>query len=169
MRNTRSVKVAALIAGLVLLAPQAQAVTAKPTTAQKATLQYLVEEEKLARDVYAYLSAQVTTQKFSNIVRSEQFHMDQIAALLKTYGAYNPTLTRKAGVFKNVELQKLYNTLTAQGSVGINEAFGVGVTIEEMDIKDLQAMLTKDMPSDMKIALDNLLFGSQNHLAAFTR
>lgn len=169
MKNERFIKVAAMLVGLALIAPSAQAVTTKPTAAQKASLQYLVEEEKLARDVYAYLASHVTTQKFSNIVKSEQFHMDQIAALLKTYGIYNPTLTRKAGVFKNAELQKLYNTLTSEGSVGVVQAFGVGITIEEMDIKDLEVMLAKDMPSDMKIALDGLLYGSQNHLAAFRR
>lgn len=169
MKTRRLKTIVALVIGFGLLAPQAQAVTSKPTTAQKATLQYLVEEEKLARDVYTYLAGTVTTQKFSNIARSEQFHMDQIASLLKTYGIYNPTLTRKAGVFKNTELQKLYNTLTSEGSAGVVQAFGVGIAIEEMDIKDLQVMLTKDMPSDMKIALDGLLYGSQNHLAAFRR
>ncbi len=54
------------------LAPSASAATPTTlTTAQKAKLKYLAEEEKLARDVYTYSSANVTTQKFSNIARSE--------------------------------------------------------------------------------------------------
>ena len=169
MKTARYTKVAAIVAGLALIAPSAYAVTTKPTTAQKAALQYLVEEEKLARDVYAYLAANVTTRRFANIVKAEQFHMDQISALLKTYGVYNPTTTRAAGVFKNVELQKLYNTLTVEGAAGQIAAFGVGVKIEDMDIEDLKVMLTKDMPADMKLALDELMRGSQNHLAAFKR
>ena len=140
----------------------------RPTLAQKLQLQYLVEEEKLARDVYSYLAANVTSMKFVNIARSEQTHMDLIAGVLKTYNYYNPTLVRKAGVFRDASLQSLYNDLTARGKAGVIEAFGVGVAIETLDINDLEEMLEDSMPADMKYALDRLLAGSKNHLAAFT-
>ena len=149
-------------------APLANAAT-RPTTAQKLQLQYLIEEEKLARDVYLYLAENVTSAKFSNIAKSEQTHMDQIAAVLKTYNYFNPTTTRAPGVFRDKSLQALYNTLIAQGSVDVAAAFQVGRDIENLDIKDLQVMLKATMPADMKLALENLLKGSQNHLAAFSR
>ena len=57
--------VLAVIAALGF-APLANAAT-RPTTAQKLQLQYLIEEEKLARDVYLYLAENVTSSKFSNI------------------------------------------------------------------------------------------------------
>jgi len=139
------------------------------TLDQKKQLQYLVEEEKLARDVYNYFATNVTSQKFANIAKSEQTHMTYIANLLKTYKVYNPAATTKPGVFKNTELQKLYNTLIASGKVGVTEAFAVGKLIEEKDIADLQEMLTLKMPADIQAALESLLRGSQNHLAAFTR
>lgn len=139
------------------------------TTAQKQQLQYIVEEEKLARDVYNYLAANVTSQKFSNIARSEQTHMDQITAILKTYKIWNPTTNRAPGVFKNTELQKLYNDLVARGSAGTLQAFEVGKLIEVTDIDDLQVMLKSTWPADAKATLDLLLRGSQNHLAAFSR
>ena len=104
-----SIAVVAALFGALALAPGASAaVTARPTTAQKLQLQYLVEEEKLARDVYAYLAANVTSQKFSNIIKSEQTHMDNAAAILKKYNFSNPTLTRAAGVFRDQELQALW-------------------------------------------------------------
>jgi hypothetical protein len=158
-----------MAAALFTTMASAQAATVKPTLAQKAQLQYLVEEEKLARDVYTYLAANVTSQKFSNIARSEQTHMDNISAILKTYNFYNPTTNRAVGVFKNVELQKLYNQLIAEGSASITAAFGVGVKIEEMDITDLKKMTSTAQPADMQAAIALLLKGSQNHLAAFTR
>ena len=139
------------------------------TLDQKKQLQYLVEEEKLARDVYNYFATNVTSQKFANIAKSEQTHMTYIANLLKTYKVYNPAATTKPGVFKNTELQKLYNTLISSGKVGVTEAFDVGKLIEETDIADLQEMLTLKMPADIQAALESLLRGSQNHLAAFTR
>lgn len=83
--------------------------------------------------------------------------------------SFNPTLTRAPGVFRDATLQKLYNDLTAQGSVGFTAAMGVGVAIEELDISDLAKMLKSPMPADMKLALDNLMKGSVNHLAAFSR
>ena len=149
-------------------APLANAAT-RPTTAQKLQLQYLIEEEKLARDVYLYLAENVASSKFSNIAKSEQTHMDQIAAVLKTYNYFNPTTTRAPGVFRDKSLQALYNTLITQGSVDVAAAFQVGRDIENLDIKDLQVMLKSTMPADMKLALDNLLKGSYNHLAAFNR
>lgn len=165
-----------LIAGLVAaglvagIAPSVAATTpTRPTAAQKLQLQYLVEEEKLARDVYAYLAANVTSQKFSNIVKSEQTHMDNISALLKKYNYFNPTTTRAPGVFRDAELQKLYNDLIAQGSVSVAAAMQVGIAIEELDISDLKKMMTNPAPADVKYAWDLLLKGSQNHLAAFSR
>jgi hypothetical protein len=165
-----------LIAGLVAaglvagIAPSVAATTpTRPTTAQKLQLQYLVEEEKLARDVYAYLAENVVSQKFSNIVKSEQTHMDNISALLKKYNYFNPTTTRAPGVFRDVELQDLYNKLIAQGSVGVLEAYQVGVAIEELDISDLKKMMANPAPADVKYAWDLLLKGSINHLAAFSR
>jgi hypothetical protein len=160
-----------MAAGLIAGVAPAEAATAptRPTAAQKLQLQYLVEEEKLARDVYAYLAANVTSQKFSNIVKSEQTHMDNISALLKKYNYFNPTLNRAAGVYRDQELQALYYELTEQGSAGIAEAFAVGVAIEELDIADIKKMMVNPAPADVKLAWDLLLKGSINHLAAFSR
>ena len=166
-RNLIAIVALAVIAA-VGLAPMANAAT-RPTTAQKLQLQYIIEEEKLARDVYLYLAENVTSSKFANIARSEQTHMDQIAVVLKTYNYFNPTTTRAQGVFRDKTLQALYDTLIAQGSTDVAAAFQVGRDIEELDIKNLQVMLKSTMPADMKLALNNLLKGSYNHLAAFSR
>ena len=163
---TAAIVLAALVA--IGFAPLANAAV-RPTTAQKLQLQYLIEEEKLARDVYLYLAENVTTLKFANIAKSEQTHMDQIAVILKTYNYFNPTLTRAPGVFRDKSLQALYNDLIEQGSADVIAAMQVGRDIENLDIKDIQLMLKSTMPADMKLALNNLLRGSINHLAAFSR
>lgn len=168
-RKKISTVVAAALFGTLALAPGASAATPTYlTTTQKAQLKYLAEEEKLARDVYTYLSTKVTTRKFSNIARSEQTHMNYIAALLAKYKQTNPTIGKAAGVFVNKDIQALYNTLTAEGSVGLIQAYGVGVKIEDVDIASLKELLTKAMPADVKAALDLLLAASYNHLEAFT-
>jgi len=163
-----STLLAATLFAALALAPAASAVTPTTlTTTQKAQLKYLVEEEKLARDVYTYLSAQVTTRKFSNIARSEQTHMNYMATLLTKYKLWNPTTNRKAGVFYNQEIQGLYNALTVEGAVGLLEAYGVGVKVEEVDIASLKELLLNPMPVDVKAALDLMLAASFNHLEAF--
>ena len=166
-----SIVVVSALFGALALAPGASAaVTSRPTTAQKHQLQYLVEEEKLARDVYTFLAENVTSKKFANIAKSEQTHMDNVAVILKTYNFFNPTLTRAAGVFRDKELQALYTELTTQGSAGVLEAFEVGVAIEELDIKDLEKYLkSNSMPADMRLMMERLLKASYNHLAAFQR
>ena len=164
-----SIALATALFGALALAPGASAATPTYlTTTQKAQLKYLIEEEKLARDVYTYLAGKVTTRKFSNISRSEQTHMNYLATLLTKYKQTNPTIGKAAGVFVNKDIQALYNALTAEGSAGLLEAYGVGVKIEEVDIASLKALLAKAMPVDVKAALDLLLAASYNHLEAFT-
>ena len=169
MRSKRfTAAVALVVIATFGMAPMANAAT-RPTTAQKLQLQYLVEEEKLARDVYLFLATNVTSYKFANIARSEQTHMDQIGLLLKSYNYFNPTLSRAQGVFRNATLQSLYGTLTAKGSADIWAAYQVGVDIENLDIADIQNMLDDSMPAEMRLVLERLLNGSINHLAAFSR
>ena len=157
-----------LVALLTGFAPQSHGAT--PLTAkQKAKLKYLIEEEKLARDVYAFLADEVTSQKFSNITKSEQTHMDLMSNILKQYGIKNPTKNMAAGEFKNQDLQSLYKKLINEGSADILSAYQVGVQIEELDIADLKDLMKMNWPAEVKLVLDRLLSGSQNHLLAFTR
>jgi hypothetical protein len=47
--------------------------------------------------------------------------------------------------------------------------FEVGVAIEELDIKDLNKMLETVTQDDVAVMMQNLIAGSENHLAAFQR
>ena len=166
-KKTSAILTAALFAAIAL-APGASAATPTTlTTTQKAQLKYLVEEEKMARDVYNYLATKVTTRKFSNIARSEQTHMDYMAALLTKYTLTNPTTGKAAGVFVNKDIQALYKKLTVDGSAGLLQAYAAGVKVETVDIDSLKTLLAKPMPADVKTALDLLLAASYNHLDAF--
>ena len=170
MSKQRIIKAVAAIVAITTFASiqsSNSAVVTKLTTTQKAQLQYLIEEEKLARDVYLYLSSKVTTLKFSSIAKAEQTHITLLAGILKTYNLTNPTTGKAAGVFKDAKLQALYKSLTKTGSASVLAAWGVGVAVEELDISDIQKMLKTTWPADAKFVLDRLLSGSQNHLVAF--
>ena len=127
----------------------------------------MVEEEKLARDVYSYLYQQWNLAIFNNIASSEQHHMDSIRELLVRYDLEDPS-SAQAGVFGNADLQALYNQLIAQGSQSLEAALLVGGAIEEIDILDLQERLAQTDQADIQLVFESLLNGSSNHLNAFS-
>jgi hypothetical protein len=157
----------AALAGLVLALPASSAVSLTP--AETAKLQYMREEEKLARDVYKVLGAKWETATiFQRIAASEQRHMDAVKVVLDRYGISDPAAGMGVGEFTDPTLQKLYTQLVADGSRSLEDALGVGVTIEKADIADLEQALAETDNADLEQLYGNLLRGSQNHLRAFT-
>lgn len=139
------------------------------TSAEKNAVVFMREEEKLARDVYTKLYAKWKTSIFSNIAASEATHMQSVKVLLDRYKVADPVGKNAAGVFTNPELQAAYNSLVAQGSKSLTDAYKVGVTIEKLDIEDLQALLPISKHADVTQVAKNLLRASQSHLKAFNR
>ena len=133
---------------------------------EAASLLFMREEEKLARDVYNTLYSVWGQPTFQNIASSEQTHMDEVKQLLDRYGLTDPALT--PGQFTDPTLQSLYNQLVAQGSASLADALKVGAAIEEIDIQDLQIRLTQTDNADIQWVYNNLMSGSVNHLNAFT-
>ena len=166
-----TIKTLASLVGIAVIATvlPAQAATPTVTSTVKTQLLYLVEEEKLAHDVYTALDAVSISPKFKNISSAEQTHMDYISALLVTYGIKNPTIGKKVGVFTNKELSALYKTLVAKGKKSAVDAIQVGILIEEKDLGDLAKLSKSITQPDIKTAVAFLKKGSENHLAAFNR
>jgi hypothetical protein len=159
------------IAGITVLGSGLPAYSAVPyaSAALQSRLKYMVEEEKLARDVYTVLAKSSVYPRFKNIASAEQFHLDQMSMVLKDYGLWNATLKRAPGVFYNKELSALYKTLVAKGQLSALDAIEVGIIIEEKDIADLTAMEKLITQDDIQFVVNYLKAGSQNHLAAFKR
>ena len=143
--------------------------TIEPLTATEIEdLQFLREEEKLARDVYTHAYSLYGVNVFTNIASSEQRHTDSVLALMTTYGvtdSASPTL----GVFNDPELAQLYTTLIARVETSLAEAFAVGATIEDLDIYDLDVKATHSTNTDLQQLYSNLKCGSENHMRSFTK
>lgn len=132
-------------------------------------LAYMREEERLAHDVYTEIyKLYPTATSFSRIAASEQRHFETMGLLLTRYGLADPSAGKSAGSYAEDSLNKLYAQLMTQAKVSVNEAYKVGVAIEETDIADLKTALTGNNPADVKAAYTNLQAGSDNHLATFT-
>lgn len=133
--------------------------------AEAATLAFIREEEKLARDVYLAMSDIWGLPIFARIAASEQEHMDAIKRLLDKYRLPDPALG--IGDFANHEIQDLYDALIARGTESDLAALYVGAFIEEFDILDLQLAIDETDNADLDQVYRNLKAGSENHLRAF--
>jgi hypothetical protein len=132
-------------------------------------LTFIVQEEKLAHDLYVQLASTSGAVQFQNILNSESTHISLVQGLLATYNIVDPTIGLAEGEFVDQELQALYDSLLASGSVDRAGAIAAGIAVEEKDIADIEVMLASELPSDVASVLERLLSGSQNHLAAFQR
>jgi hypothetical protein len=138
--------------------------------AERDGLLLMREEEKFAGDVYRYLYELWQKNIFDNIAASENTHTLAVKALLDRYELADPAVGKSPGEFSNLDLQVLYDTLTARGTPTLLDALYVGVLIEELDIADLERLKSELVANeDIRLVYDNLQKGSRNHLRAFYR
>lgn len=136
--------------------------------AESNALLFMREEEKLARDIYLKMKAKWGLQVFANIAKSEQKHMDAILCLINKYNLDDPVDNNATGVFQNVTLQALYNTLYNQGIQSKVAALAIGAKIEDLDIYDLMQNTANVDNQDIQAVFAELTRASRNHLRAFT-
>ena len=129
-------------------------------------LVYLIEEEKLAHDVFSTMFELWGSKVFGNILNSEASHQSQVLTVMSTRDIADPRSSQE-GVFKNSDLQKLHDELITKGSKSAVDAYEVGVAIEVLDIDDLTKMLATAKDADVIAMMENLRRGSENHLRAF--
>lgn len=133
---------------------------------EKDDLLFLREEEKLARDVYLYSFDKYGTLIFKNIASSESSHMNSVLMILNTYNLEDPAFESR-GIFKNTELQEIYNQLTILSDKSLLDALKVGNIIEDLDIRDLGLNEKRTEKSDLLNLYQLLKCGSRNHLRNF--
>ncbi len=134
---------------------------------EQADLEFMWQEEKMARDVYAVLYEEWGLRVFANIGRSEQRHMDSVALLFEKYDLALPMADDIPGTFADPGIQALYDDLVAQGKQSLVDALVVGATIEDKDIADLYEDLGHTDNEDIRLVYQNLAKGSRNHLRSF--
>jgi hypothetical protein len=144
--------------------------TLTPLTEDEIThIVYMREEEKLARDVYLAMAGEWDCPVFANISASEQRHMDAVKSLIIRHGLTDPVTDDTPGAFTDPDLQAMYDDFVAMGKLSLPDALEAGVLIEKQDIDDLTAALDDATAPDVTRVFENLLRGSNNHLAAFNQ
>lgn len=155
-------------------------------------LEFMCQEEKLARDVYITLGTYYPEAiVFGNIVESEQRHTDAATDMFVKYGFPDPSTNNNVGVFTSETYGEYftdtYNYLITEGANSELDAFYVGALIEELDMHDIlfcpvEIIALNDGINDAsdcgKVYTDkddiitlygNLLEASENHLRAYVK
>lgn len=132
-------------------------------------LVHMVEEEKLAGDVYQTLHAKTGLINFQNIEQSERRHQSAVQGLLQKYGIADPTAGKGVGEFTQTEFTNLYQDLVRTGAQSNADALKVGLKIEDLDIYDLEKEIAHTERADIQQVYANLTRGSRNHLRSFHR
>lgn len=144
--------------------------TVEITSEIESWLKLMREEEKLARDVYLTFYEKYWIKVFANIANSEQKHMDKVGELLETYWIEDPILEDTIWVYSNSDFTELYENLVNEWNLSETDALKVWAKIEELDIADLDNLLTDlDEWTDIFWVYTNLKKWSINHLSAFVR
>lgn len=136
------------------------------STQEKEALLFMLEEEKMARDVYTSLYEKWESRIFNNIAQSEKSHLAAVSNILDYYDIEHEILGY--GEFNNESIKSLYDLLILNGNQNILTAYTVGASIEDLDIYDLQQALNDVEKDNITKLFESLQCGSRNHLRAFT-
>lgn len=143
----------------------------------KETIDYMVNEEKLAYDLYSNLYTYHTASgtelfQLQNVAeRSETVHDKLVEDLALRYEIEDAAVL-PSGEFTLPELQSLYDALYAMGTVSPEEALKAGCMVEVTDINDLNAdiaLAIENNATDVTTVFTALRDGSYNHYWAFDR
>lgn len=175
MKNTRRIIPLFILLGILFMSCKKEetvindeeiATETELTAIELEMLYYMMEEEKLAYDVYVTLFDIYGTTIFNSISQSETSHIAAVNALLEKYNITN-TASSTVGVYQIEHIQELYDALVEKGRLSLVDALNVGATIEDVDIYDLEDYLSKTTNDDIKSVFEFLNCGSRNHLRGF--
>jgi hypothetical protein len=153
-------------------------------------LEFMCEEEKLARDVYITLGTKYPEAAvFGQIDDSEERHKCAVVDMLEKYGIPNPSTNDNVGVFTGKDygwyFTEKFNALVERGATSQLEALYVGAFIEELDMLDInqcpKVIVEADNgindesecgkvytdKTDIQRLYGSLLAGSENHLRSY--
>ena len=162
------------VSGVALLSSSAYARGRNKTSAttltaeQEASIFFMYQEEKVARDVYITLGEIYPDENTcASSQLSEQRHIDSVEGLCDKYGISTEGVNEEeVGNFVLEELQGLYDQCVSDGQASLLAALHVGELIELTDITDLEEA-SVGMPADVQTVFSNLKEGSLSHLDAF--
>lgn len=131
-------------------------------------LVYLVELEKLARDIYNYLYLHnKKLVKYKEIAISEQEHMNMVRVALKAKGIKDQSTKLKPGQYSFRTLTEYYNRFISHYDPKI--PYSVGVEVEAEDMNAIDSVKIVVVEKDVLQLLNTLEAQSNLHLKYFNK
>jgi len=158
--------------------------TSELNSTLRATLAFMWNEEKMAKELYLGFYSRWSLMQFNNVAtKSETQHQAAIETLLQTYDinvsdsngetAHFSAAELQAygsGVYADSTIQSLYDELSAQGEESAEAALEAGCRVEVIDVNDLDANIALAEAAgatDLVTTFTSLRSGSYNHYWAF--
>ena len=133
----------------------------------RTALQFQIDEERMARELYTAFGAQWDLRPFTRIPDAESRHEAALRALAARAGMTVPAAT--PGRFATAEVQKRHDTLLARGRESAEAALRAGAFVEEQDIADLRTLAAATDSAELRQVVAALERASGHHLAACVR
>lgn len=113
-----------------------------------------LEDEWHAQVTYeAIMDTYGVIKPFSNIVVAEANHASLLIPLFETYG---------------VELPAMPNVSDVVVPASLSDAYQLGVDAEILNIALYESFIEQGVPEDVEAVFNQLIFGSEHHLKAFS-
>lgn len=128
---------------------------------------YIVEIQKLQRDIYMALDERNINPIFNELYLADAKSLDEISATIEAYGQENPVLDRNVGDFRRTEVQALYDEFTYTVNNNLIEMLTFAVRMEEGTVDDISEFMEQvDGNEDIRQLYTDLLTGSYIQLNA---
>jgi len=150
---------------------RAQTRTGLDLSSKENAVLYLIEQEKLARDLYGVLDTIWVTDVFNRMANKELQHMDKLSAVAAEFMIDVPNHFNeyKPGQFVNEDLRNLYIDLLFNANFSLEDAYRACANLEERKIMNLRTAL-KEPNFDLETTTyKTLLIGSEDNLKFFVR
>jgi hypothetical protein len=135
------------------------------TAAELQDLNYMVEKEKLMRNVYEALYDDHQLEIFDTYAGNKERHMNLLAVRLHKYDMENTTVNLPYGEFNNSSLQQTYNSFIASGQRSLAAAINYTQAMEENHVVIVeQSIAALDGNSDILSIYNMILSDSENYL-----
>ncbi|MDH3650920.1 MAG: DUF2202 domain-containing protein [Saprospiraceae bacterium] len=130
--------------------------------ADQESVKHMVEEERLAFEIYQFASSKWDQPIFQTICTDEKFHLYKIKALAKKYAVESGE--EVPGTYDNQGLQDMFTRYQSKAVVSEKDALLAVADFEERDIVDLQKYFKTTDNADLIVAYEYLLEGAKKHL-----
>jgi hypothetical protein len=130
-------------------------------------LEWIYDQEKLARDLNRKLFEDWEDQNFSNTAVANQRHMNELEATMNHYGLNPPAYSDQAGTYRDEEHVEMFAELQRRAEEGPLEAIMAVAYLQELNIVQYRAYIELSEEKPLRNTFERLLAGNKNHLRLF--